>query len=302
MRAALGAAWLHSLLIARASHSLLVPCARSITSGARTTPVQLSAVQDLITPIGPFCPFRSQACRIDGAVDAGMGSLTTKSASFMADMARLQLESQMGNEPDPAKVTGVADELAAALEEWEVLMQRLRLSTDFQSREYFKMTEAHLRTQGQSLEAIRLAMRWQVDCMRAFAGGGGGGGMAAALGGPPAIDTTPFDGTEAAFESPLVRDEYEALCRDHAGLIDLGASYGGMDPLGKLAYLDALEAVEQRWDVFFARFSLVGALNADFKRQSSAFLSSMSLTPASFRELLARAHELMRADAEAERQ
>ena len=87
-----------------------------------------------ITPIGPFCPFRSEATKLDGTVDSGMGSLTSKSQSFMAEMARLQLESQMGTEPDPAKVEAVADELAAALEEWELLMTRLRLSTDFQVR------------------------------------------------------------------------------------------------------------------------------------------------------------------------
>ena len=87
-----------------------------------------------ITPIGPFCPFRSEATKLDGTVDSGMGSLTSKSQSFMAEMARLQLESQMGTQPDPAKVEAVADELAAALEEWELLMTRLRLSTDFQVR------------------------------------------------------------------------------------------------------------------------------------------------------------------------
>ena len=120
-----------------------------------------------ITPIGPFCPFRSEATKLDGTVDSGMGSLTSKSQNFMAEMARLQLESQMGTEPDPAKVEAVADDLAAALEEWELLMTRLRLSTDFQSREYFKLTEAHLAGQGQSLQAIGLAMRWQVDTMHA---------------------------------------------------------------------------------------------------------------------------------------
>ena len=87
-----------------------------------------------ITPIGPFCPFRSEATKLDGTVDLGMGSLTSKSQNFMAEMARLQLESQMGTEPDPAKVEAVADDLAAALEEWELLMTRLRLSTDFQVR------------------------------------------------------------------------------------------------------------------------------------------------------------------------
>ena len=278
-----------------------------------------------ITPVGPFCPFRSETTKLDGTVDSGMGSLASKSQSFMAEMARLQLDSQMGTEPDPAKVEAVANEVAAALEEWELLMARLRLSTDFQSREYFKLTEAHLSGQGQSLQAIGLAMRWQVDAMRAFAkgqmppmppagldleamsrqqeqGGGGGGGMAGALGGPPAIDTTPFDGSEPAFESPVVREEYEALCREHAALVSLGASYGSYDALGKLAFLDALDAVEGRWDIFFTRFSLVGALNVDFKRQSDAFLQSMGLSPQSFRALLGRAHQIMRDEAEAERQ
>ena len=41
-----------------------------------------------------------------------------------------------------------------------------------------------------------------------------------------------------------VKEEYEKLCRDHDGLIRMGASYGSFDPLGKLAFLDALEAVE----------------------------------------------------------
>ena len=299
------------------------------SSHARSSVAIMSSSSDAggpqyITPVGPFCPFRSEATKLDGTVDSGMGSLASKSQSFMADMARLQLDSQMGTEPDPVKVEAVANEVAAALEEWELLMTRLRLSTDFQSREYFKLTEAHLSGQGQSLQAIGLAMRWQVDAMRAFAKGqmppmppagldleamsrqqeqgGGGGGMAGALGGPPAIDTTPFDGSESAFESPVVKEEYEALCREHAALVSLGASYGSYDALGKLAFLDALDAVEGRWDIFFTRFSLVGALNADFKRQSDAFLQSMGLSPQSFRALLGKAHQIMRDEAEAERQ
>ena len=229
---------------------------------------------------------------------------------------------QMGNQPDPTKVRSVADELATALSEWEVLIERMRLSDDFQSREYFKMTQAHMEDQGSSFASIGLGMRWQIDSMRAFAAGamppmpppgldlaamsqqqqsGAGGGMASAMGGPPAIDTTPFAGMESAFESEVVRDEYERLCRDHAQLIGMGSAYGTFDPLGKLAYLDALEAVEARWDTFFARFSLMGTLNADFRDQCSAFLRSMGLTPAGFRGLLSSAHDIMRRDAEEER-
>jgi hypothetical protein len=149
-------AGLQVLLIARVSHSLVVNT-RLGTPATHAPKAQrargCSGVRMNITPIGPFCPFRSEACRLDGNVDTGMGSLTSKSTSFMADMARLQLESQMGTEPDPERVKSVAEDLAAALEDWEVLMSRLRLSSDFQSREYFKMTEAHLKKAGQQAES-----------------------------------------------------------------------------------------------------------------------------------------------------
>lgn len=142
-------------------------------------------------------------------------------------------------------------------------------------------------------------MRWQAECMRAFASGRpplpppagvdleklakqqqeqmAGGNDSSMMGrmmggGAEAIDCTPFTGDEAAFESDVVRGEYEALCRDHDGIIRLGEAYGAFDPRGKLAYLDALEAVEGRWDTFFARFKLLGALNPDFTEQTAKFL------------------------------
>ena len=81
----------------------------------------------------------------------------------------------------------------------------------------------------------------------------------------------------------------------------MGERYGTFDPLGKLAFLDALEAIEERWDVFFSRFSLMGDLSPEFKQQSEAFLRQMGLSGSGFRELLRAAHTLMRADAERER-
>mmetsp|Transcript_4811 Transcript_4811/g.15353 ORF Transcript_4811/g.15353 Transcript_4811/m.15353 type:complete len:130 (+) Transcript_4811:748-1137(+) len=116
-----------------------------------------------------------------------------------------------------------------------------------------------------------------------------------------AVTATPFSGEEAAFESEVVRAEYEKLCRDHAALIKMGESYGSYDPLGKLAFLDALEAVEERWDTFFARFSLMGALNREFVAQTDGFLGSMGMSAADFRGVLREAHDLMRRDAEVER-
>eukprot|EP00967_Tisochrysis_lutea_P078989 scaffold107868_cov29-Tisochrysis_lutea.AAC.2 len=47
-------------------------------------------------------------------------------------MAKMQLELQVGRQPDPAKVNQLADQLTAAHSEWETLLTRWRLSNDFQ--------------------------------------------------------------------------------------------------------------------------------------------------------------------------
>lgn len=242
---------------------------------------------------------------------------------FASEMARLQLTMSTGGEPDLERVRALADDLSKAEEQWRVMMQRMRLSNDFQSREYFKMTAAFAANQGESLESIGIMMRWQADNMKAFATGGQplppppgldlnklaqqqqGPGAAASpmaqMSAAQAVDSTPFTGKEAAFESDVVREEYEKLCRDHASTVRLGEQFGGFDPLGKLAYLDALEGIEKRWDVFFARFSLIGALNPDFKEQTDAFLGSMGMDAQTFRDVLRDAHDLMRKEAEEER-
>jgi len=77
--------------------------------------------------------------------------------------------------------------------------------------------------------------------------------------------------------------------------------YTSFDPLGKLVFLDEIEKIEDRWDVFFARFSLMGALNKDYIEQCNEFLASMSLNEQEYRELLKKCHLNMREEAEAER-
>ena len=115
------------------------------------------------------------------------------------------------------------------------------------------------------------------------------------------ITSTPFTGDEPAFKEDAVREEYEALCRDHNALISLGASYATFDPMGKIAFLDQIDTIEERWDVFFARFSLLGQLNQVFVKQCNAFLDSMGLDEQGFRQLLKDTHGIMRKDAERER-
>ena len=112
-----------------------------------------------------------------------------------------------------------------------------------------------------------------------------------------AITTNPFTGNEPAFESETVKSEYEQLCRDHQHLIEFGENYGNFDEYGKLYFLDQMEAVQERWDIFFARFQLLGAINPKYVQQCNTFLEQMSLTETDYRELLRDCHNDMRQQA-----
>lgn len=233
-------------------------------------------------------------------------------------MARVQLEAQMGQQPDRARVGELSQKMLAAHGEWEALLGRWKLSDDFQTREYLAMTRCHADDCGIGLEDMAKLVRWQAECMQAFAAQGvppmppagidmgkvaassaaqpgGMGSMLAAQ-----VDAEPLDPN--LFDSDIVRDEYEALVRDHEALIRLGEKYGGFDGLGKLAFLDQLDAVESRWDTFFARASLMRAVRPAFTEQCDEYMRALGLRDTDgFRELLGRAHDSMRAEAERER-
>ena len=67
---------------------------------------------------------------------------------------------------------------------------------------------------------------------------------------------------------------YDVLRRDHRQLIKMGEAYGDFDPLGKLAFLDQVEKIEERWDIFFGRLGLLGQLSPEYWQQSSDFLDT----------------------------
>lgn len=275
-----------------------------------------------LTPTGPFCPFRSSAAE---EMEPRMEHLKyTATPEIATEMARIQLDLQTGNTPDPDRLRRVAKGIEEAVDEWESLLTRLNLSNDFQTREYAKLTQAHLATHNMDPEKVAKIMRWQTGCMNAMADNT-----------PPPmppsdldlmqmmeasksheenpvpsitsmtaaekITATPFNGEEEVFQSPTVKEEYEKLCRDHAGLVEMGASYANFDPSGKIAFLDEIEKVEERWQIFMARFKLLGQLNDDFVQQCNDFLASMNMTEEQYNELLKKTHDLMRQDAEKER-
>eukprot|EP01083_Nonionella_stella_P150329 478777_1 len=86
------------------------------------------------------------------------------------------------------------------------------------------------------------------------------------------ITTTPFLGDEPAFESDTVREEYEALCRDHNGLVNFGKSYATFDPMGKIAYLDEIDKIEERWDVFFCKVFSPWPIKSRFREAMQCIL------------------------------
>eukprot|EP00559_Dactyliosolen_fragilissimus_P005429 CAMPEP_0184865976 /NCGR_PEP_ID=MMETSP0580-20130426/20087_1 /TAXON_ID=1118495 /ORGANISM="Dactyliosolen fragilissimus" /LENGTH=331 /DNA_ID=CAMNT_0027365397 /DNA_START=11 /DNA_END=1006 /DNA_ORIENTATION=+ len=283
-----------------------------------------SSLRMALTPVGPFCPFRSSA---SNEMNPKMEYLNDATPNFAIEMARLQLDMQTGQKPDPDRLKKVAAGINSAVDDWEDLLARLRLSNDFQTREYAKLTQAHLGRHGQTSEEISVMMRWQSKCMVAMAenqmpppppagmdimkmmeeaksaqeGKASSPPSINAMAAANKITSTPFTGDESAFKSDTVKDEYKKLCLDHASLIDMGASYASFDGIGKLAFLDEIEKIEERWDIFYARFSLLGQLNRKFVNQCEEFLKSMSLSESEFRELLKEAHNIMREDAERER-
>jgi Domain of unknown function (DUF1825) len=107
----------------------------------------------------------------------------------------------------------------------------------------------------------------------------------------------PFRLDDAAFGSPIVAQEYATLCVDHMNLIELGSEYNEFVPSSKLFFLDRVESIGERWDIFFARFKLLGVLNPDYVQQSNACLASLGLTETEFRQLLRQSHEKMRIEA-----
>jgi len=281
----------------------------------------ITSMRMAVTPIGPFCPFRSSAAQ---ALDPSMSRLTRDTPDFATEMARLQAQMMAGETPEPSKVLVVAENIEMAVDEWDTLMARLSLSQDFQTREYAKLTQAHLEQFGQNLSSLQSMMRWQAGCLRALAQSrppppppnnvdlqkimeqvqqaerGVGPPSMTMMMQTSQITSTPFN-AKAFEKSSLVQEEYMALCKDHNSLIQMGGDYAKFDALGKMAFIDQIEAIEDRWDIFFARSSLMGELNSQFIKQTNAFLGSMNMDESKFRSLLRRAHEIMREEADTER-
>jgi hypothetical protein len=79
----------------------------------------MALASGVITPIGPFCPFRSAVCSDGGPLGSAIGELAqTKMPKFATEMARIQIEMQSGSMPDGSRMRAMADDLTDAESEW----------------------------------------------------------------------------------------------------------------------------------------------------------------------------------------
>lgn len=282
---------------------------------------------DYIIPIGPFCPFKSPAWETEEGLKEDLIYVTEDFLREQAvEMSRLQLDASMGNAPSREKILEVSDQVMVAEKKWRKSLERLKKANDYQLREKLANIEALANHKGTSMDVMAQMMKWQAESMKDAAMGrmpkppppqvqevtqklmekqketgmSPADAMDARLDARNAITSLPFTGSESAFNSDVVKEEYKKLIIDHQSLIKLGAMYGSFDSDGKLGYIDSMQAIEDRWDTFFARFSMMGQLNTEFDEQVSSYLKTAGLTPKQMRRILRNSNDVLRKQAQRE--
>lgn len=269
------------------------------------------SAEALLLPVGPVCPFRSEFTG-NQVLDSEMKSMTSGAGDMNRKFAAIALDAQMGTAPDPNAVRPLAEQMRETNDLWKVSLARMQYTEDFQGLEYFKLMEAQMKSKGTSLKQVQDLMTWQMDGMLAFCENRPPPPMPAGvtpeimqqmdgnspmMGQPPSLTSWPFDRNCKSMQSAVVKGELDELVRDHEQLIKMGANYGSFDAAGKEIFIDQIEAIESRWEIFMKRFELLGELNPQYAKESQEFLAQMGLQPSEFRQLLRDAHETMRADA-----
>jgi hypothetical protein len=277
----------------------------------------------VVTPVGPFCPFRST----DGmAMVPRVEAKESPASDLTEEFTRIQKVMMMGQTPDAARLRKVADYMDGLVVQWEGTMIHLQTSLNFQDKEFAKLFEARVKEHGFSSLSFASMVRWQAGCMRSLANNApppmppvdldldalvsevrtheGSGNESkvpsiTAMQAAKKVTASPF--ISEKFESDLVKEEYEKLVVDHSNLINFGSKYNDFDPLEKISFLDQIEAIAERWDAFFLPVELMHSLNKEYIEQCQQLFASMKLTEQEYRRLLKESHRLMRLEAEREK-
>lgn len=220
---------------------------------------------------------------------------------------------------DAAEHLELGQHLREADAQWRGNLLRMRYADDFQTRELYEFTEAHLRHLGISIAQVEGFSDWQVGVLRSLGSGQSpppppadpaseearhlqGVLESCRLGGPQAMlfDASPRAGASQVAQSPVVQDELARLEADHRALIDMGQRYGTFDAAGKKIFLDQVGSIQDRWKVYLARFRLSGEADSapGYVGDAKGQIERLGLSAELMESLLARAHNTMREDAD----
>lgn len=84
----------------------------------------------------------------------------------------------------------------------------------------------------------------------------------------------------AFFDSEIVQDEAKSLFGDYQNLMQLGGDYGKFDREGKKLYIERMEEMMERYQVFMKRFELSEDFQAKLTvEQLRTQLGQFGLTP-----------------------
>lgn len=291
------------------TYFLLLCWTMSVSSFLIQQPKSLALYTQLnvLVPVGPFSPFRS------AIADRLLIEPTEDDQNLLLEMSRIQASVMTGQDVDAEKANELADRMQTKVDTFSQMAQSVQESPDFQTQEVRVCNDVYLEQYNMSTALTIECMQFQVSVMRNVADDipiaapspelvqflqsapGSTGSFMQSL--PEPISSPPFD-PEHVFENELIEQEYRRLCEDHQNLIDFGGTYGNFDRAGKLVFLDQMDAIRERWEIFYQRFALLGQLNPVFAEQSCAYLEAMGMTENEYYVFLERVYERMRREAD----
>ncbi|CAE8682131.1 unnamed protein product [Polarella glacialis] len=262
---------------------------------------------ETIVPIGPFCPFVSDSfVNMEACMEEGHRKNMERIINRVDQLAEEAM-------PDTQEQLRLGQEMREADSKWRANLMQMRYAEDFQTRELFEFTEAHLRHLGVSIAEVESFASWQADVLESF----GRRQLPPTPSVDPSsdkvfhlrgvLDSLRLGGKHTvamsfappkAMDSPVVQEELQKLERDHAALINFGQRYGAFDSGGKKIFLDQVSMIEERWAVYLARFRLMGEPVPSYMSGASDLLKRLGLTASRAEKLVSEAHDLMRKKAD----
>lgn len=99
------------------------------------------------------------------------------------------------------------------------------------------------------------------------------------------------------FDSDIVQEEARKLFEDYQSLVQLGSDYGKFDREGKKIFIERMEAVLERYNIFMKRFELSEDFTAQMTvEQLKTQLNQFGMTPQQMFEQMQRTLERMKND------